>query len=230
MKSKTAKQMKSTGPAAQTGIPCPAKCFFVSVHIRVAHWPLHSRRVFICNHRSQSCLTPKALSLRTNAIPESLEQGPHTATQPRPDICVLTDVCSERCLAAKPAAPCYEAVAVSFQAKAGSWGERIIERCLLILRPQPRNGPRGPRMGATRHPPGPLHPSPHTMPGSSRPLPTRRSSRTSRRTLAHRIRASPSQPCEGTTPSTGANAGTSRPNSVGTLDDSVHRASRPQSA
>ena len=34
-----------------------------------------------------------------------LERGLHTATQPRTDIWVLTDVGSERCLAPKPASP-----------------------------------------------------------------------------------------------------------------------------
>ena len=37
MKSKAAKQKKSTAPAAQTRIPCPVKCFFVSVPTSVAH-------------------------------------------------------------------------------------------------------------------------------------------------------------------------------------------------
>ena len=84
----------------------------------------------ICNHVSQSCLTPRvfvAADQRNSRVPQ---RGLHTATQPRPDIWVLTDVGSEPCLASTPAGPWCGTV--SFQAKAGAWRERIIQRRLLV--------------------------------------------------------------------------------------------------
>ena len=82
-----------------------------------------------CNHGSQSCLTPRACRCEPTQF-QSPGASLHTATQPRPDIWVLTDVCSEPCLAPKPAGPCCGTV--SFQAMAEAWRERIIQRRLLV--------------------------------------------------------------------------------------------------
>ena len=65
------------------------------------------------------------------------------------------------------------------------------------LRQPRKSGKLGPRVDASRQPPGPLLPCPRAMPGSSRPPATRRSSRTYPRTLANQIRASPLRQCEG---------------------------------
>ena len=125
-------------------------------HGRVAHWPFHARHMFICNHGSQSCLTPTALSLRTNAIPESwsevcTRQRNHGLTSGLGPMLAASPVSLRNLLARATG---------QYPSKSGRLEREDHPATSPQLRSQPRSGTLGPRMDATRQPPGPLHASP----------------------------------------------------------------------
>ena len=195
-------------------------------HGRVAHWPLHARHMFTYNHGSQSCLTPRACRCGPTQFQSPEARPAHgNATTAGHLGCDMPSAASAVSLRNLPAHATRRCPSMHRRALGARGSSRDVYLLAPAAEERPTWLPNGSHkasswtvasLSATRC----LEVVVHLQDGD-------RLEHLHEPTLASRIRAS--QPCEGAT-TTGANAGTSRPSALGTLDDSVHRASRPKSA